>query len=183
MASLDLADRFQALQTQKKTEEFQALSFQELSEMRVTFGEAKLNQKFIDVVEGDPKYTQWFARKYQNSQKESHQAFLYFLQLYVERKELEATSPKVGMKPKDLNLKPKAKVQPAPKRLPETGSQGSLSDEETPWDMMHEEPNLEIREEMADNRRRLESMESVLAQITHQLRFLTQAAAVASTEQ
>jgi hypothetical protein len=49
--------------------------------------------------------------------------------------------------------------------------------------MMHEEPNLEIREEMADNRRRLESMENVLAQITHQLRFLTQAAAVASTEQ
>jgi hypothetical protein len=183
MASLDLADRFQALQTQKKTEEFQALSFQELSEMRVTFGEAKLNQKFIDVVEGDPKYTQWFARKYQNSQKESHQAFLYFLQLYVERKELEATSPKVGMKPKDLNLKPKAKVQPAPKRRQDTGSQGSLPDEETPWDMMHEEPNLEIREEMADNRRRLESMENVLAQITHQLRFLTQAAAVASTEQ
>jgi hypothetical protein len=89
MASSSLVDRFQALQTQKKTEEFQAMSYQELADMRITFGETKLNQKFITVIEEDPKYTQWFARKYQNSQKESHQAFLYFLQLYVERKELE----------------------------------------------------------------------------------------------
>ena len=39
MAASDLADRLQALQTQKKTEEFQNMSYQELADMRVTFGE------------------------------------------------------------------------------------------------------------------------------------------------
>ena len=99
MASSDLVDRFKALQTQKKTEEFQGMSYQELADMRVTFGEAKLNQKFIDVIEGDPKYTQWFARKYQNSQKESHRAFLYFLEIYVERKEMEKSLETQGEDP------------------------------------------------------------------------------------
>ena len=183
MAASDLADRLQALQTKKKTEEFQNMSYQELADMRITFGETKVNQKFLEVIEGDPRYTQWFARKYRNSQKESHQAFLYFLQLYVERKELE-TSPKQSVMPqKGLCLKAKAKSRPSQMLPAETGSQGSWSESEMPWDVMNEESGAEIREELAETRRRMASMETTLAQITQHLRLLTQAAAAPVPDQ
>ena len=160
------------------------MSFQELSDMRVTFGETKLNQKFIDVIEGDPKYTQWFAKKFKDSPKESHQAFLYFLQLYVEeRKELESSPSTRQPMSKGLALKAKAKSQPMTKVTHETTSQGSWSDEDGPWDVMHEEPSLAVREELADTRRRMDSMENMMAQITQHLRLLTQGMPMSASEQ
>jgi hypothetical protein len=56
MASKSLADRFATVTETKVNEEFMQDSYEELSQMRISFGETKLNQKFIDVIEQDPKY-------------------------------------------------------------------------------------------------------------------------------
>ena len=178
MAMSSLADRFQALQVQQKKAEFMSMSFDDLSQMRVSFGETKVNQTFLEVIEGDPKYVQWFAKKYQNSQKESHQAFLFFLSLYVERKELEKGLETPRGAPTSSHLKSKAKAKPAVKNPSEHGSQASWSDQEDPWDVMQgaQMMPLPIQEEIEDNRRRLSNMEEALTQITQQLQLLTQAA-------
>lgn len=154
-----------------------SMSFEDLSQMRVSFGETKVNQTFLEVIEGDPKYVQWFAKKYQNSQKESHQAFLFFLSLYVERKELEKGLATPDRAPTSSHLQSKAKAKPATKSPSEHGSQTSWS-EGDPWDVMQGEPMmpLPIQEEIEDNRRRLTNMEEALTQVTQQLQLLTQAA-------
>ena len=88
MANKTLADRFAAVTETKVNEEFIQQSYKELSQMRISFGETRLNQKFIDVIEQDHKYVKWFTKKYAESQKRAHQAFIYFISLYVERMEL-----------------------------------------------------------------------------------------------
>ena len=178
MATTSLADRFQALQVQKKTAEFREMSYADLSQMRISFGETKVNQTFLEVIEGDPKYVQWFAKKYQGSQKESHQAFLYFLNLYVERKELESENGIPQEVMPSSQLKSKAKAKPTPRLPMDQWSQGSWSEEETPWDAVAEDHHktLQIQEEMAENTRRINNMENALMQITQQLQVLTQVA-------
>eukprot|EP00435_Cladocopium_sp_Y103_P036756 s2619_g9.t1 len=114
------------------------------------------------------RFVKTLAVRAKESQKEAHQAFLYFLSLYVERKELESEITPPIPESKGLHLKAKSNKS-MPKMPTGTSSPASWSEEETPWDVMHEEPNLETREEIADNRRRLSSMENALAQITQQL--------------
>jgi hypothetical protein len=178
MAISDLADRFQALQVQKRTAEFKEMSYADLSQMRISFGETKVNQTFLEVIEGDPKYVQWFAKKYHSSQKEAHQAFLYFLNLYVERKELESESGNLPTMVTTNHLKSKAKAKPSPRPPLDQTSQGSWSEDETPWDTMSadQQATRQIQNEMAMTSNRLDNMETALMQITQQLQALTQLA-------
>lgn len=84
--------------------------------MRISFGETKLNQKFIDVIEQDHKYVKWFTKKYAESQKRAHQAFIYFIGLYVERMELTQEGTTVASPRNQAmisTLKPKTKGLPS----------------------------------------------------------------------
>jgi len=175
MATSTLSDRFQAVTQVKKSEEFRSMSFAQLAEMRISFGESKLNEKFIAVVEQDPKYVQWFTKKYADSKKPSHQAFLYFIEIYVERMELEkgieeSQVPKSTAQPM-LSSKSKA----APRKAIDLESQGSWSDSEPskPWSVVQEENQI-IHEELSVQRDRITSMESSLSQIAQQLQSLMQ---------
>ena len=76
MAQSTLAERFQAVTTQKNTVEFMKMSYKQLAKQRISFGEAKLGQRFQD-----PKYTAWFVKKYETSQKHAHHAFLHYINL------------------------------------------------------------------------------------------------------
>lgn len=86
-----LADRFQKVQeTHKKIdtmEELAKLSFDELQNRVIRFGEAKVGQKYHEIVNWDPGYCKWFLRKYGDSEKEEHKEFSYFLSLWIERME------------------------------------------------------------------------------------------------
>ena len=134
MAMTSLADRLQAVTSQKKQEEFMTKSYEELSRLPIAFGEAKVGMTYLEVIEKDPKYAQWFARKYAHSTKETHRSFLFFLNLYVERQELKQGEDhhQVPLTPRP-NLDLKAKSRAAPPHCAETGSQDSWSEEDMPW--------------------------------------------------
>jgi len=167
MAQSTLAERFQAVTTQKNTVEFMKMSYKQLAKQRISFGEAKLGQRFQD-----PKYTAWFVKKYETSQKHAHHAFLHYINLYVERQELQLEADPLAQ-PGRHELKAKAKARPPD--MPDDLSQESWSEEEESkhWNVVQEETSLMIKEEMHHQNGRIENMEIALQQITHQLQALT----------
>eukprot|EP00435_Cladocopium_sp_Y103_P023764 s606_g5.t1 len=167
----------EAVTSQKRHEEFQSMSYEQLSQMRIAFGESKVNQKFIDVIQEDPKYVQWFVRKYAGSKKATHAPFLYFVELYVERLELTQESP-TSKENKDQTKGPLLTKSKAAARKPiDLESQGSWSDSEPskPWSVVHEE-NQVIQDELSIQKDRISNMENSLSQIAVQLQNLTQLA-------
>eukprot|EP00435_Cladocopium_sp_Y103_P036920 s1891_g9.t1 len=177
MATSKLAERLQAVTTQKANVEYMKMSYDQLAKQRIAFGEAKLNQRFEDVIQQDPKYVAWFVRKYENSQKPAHKAFIYFINLFVERQEIHLEAEPLAQ-PSKLELKAKAKARPsdgAHQEIPETLSEGSWSEEESkPWSVVQEEQSVMMREEILQQNGRIENVETTLQQITHQLQALTQ---------
>ena len=168
MASKTLADRFSAVVETKVNEEFMKMSYEEPSQMRISFGETKLNQKFIDVIEQDPKYVKWFSKKYAESQKKAHQAFLYFLNLYVERLELIQEGITMGstkFQAVSETLKPKSKCAPKPSMVSEDISSWSEDELERSWS---------VEDEVSQQGQRLNNMEATMSQIANQLQILTQ---------
>ena len=173
MASMSLADRFQAVTAQAKTEEFQKKSYDDLSKMTIAFGESKVGQTFQEVIQTDPKYVQWFTRKYGESQKETHRAFLYFINLYVERQELvQGVEEPAHQKPVVSHLALKAKSRAAPSNKLDIMSQGSWESEEgMPWipEADHRHP---IAEEVEIQGARITKIEDSLTVISQQLQAL-----------
>ena len=148
------------------------MSYDQLAQMRVSFGESKVNQTFQEVVETDPKYVQWFIRKYGDSQKASHQPFLYFVNLYVERLELmQEKSPKGTHELPTMCLKAKSKT----KKPIDLESEEGWSEPESgkPWSVVQEENSI-IQVELITQKERISNMESSLSQIAQQLQNLTQ---------
>eukprot|EP00435_Cladocopium_sp_Y103_P033655 s328_g8.t1 len=92
MSKVSLADRFEAMNVRKsraaQEQNLQGKSLEELGNMTVIFGQAKLGQKFSEVKE-DAAYCKWFLRKWGDSEKAEHRALIHYLQLWVERQELE----------------------------------------------------------------------------------------------
>ena len=159
------------------------MSYDQLAQMRIAFGETKVNQTFQEVVETDPKYVQWFTRKYGDSQKATHRPFLYFVELYVERMELiQDKSPRGEQVIPTPGLQAKAKM--APRRMPDMESEDEWSEPGSvkPWSMVQEE-NLQIQAEMSAQRERISNMENSLSQIMQQLQALTQMTAQSSQGQ
>ena len=171
MASMSLAERFQAVTAHVKTEEYQKKSYDELSKMTIAFGEAKVGQTFQEVIQTDPKYVQWFTRKYGESQKETHKAFLYFINLYVERQELtQGSDQKDPQKPHVSAMALKAKSRAAPSHNVDSVSQDSWSEEDMPW-IPTSAPH-QMAEEVEIQGARITRIEDSLTQITQQLQAL-----------
>lgn len=171
MASL--SERFQAVTTEKTKVSFLKMSCDQLANQRIAFGEAKLGQKFKDVVE-DPKYTAWFVKKYESSQKYAHQMFIHFIQIYTERLEMTQESDPLS-RPSTLELRAKSKA--ARPEVPGDESPHSWTDEEVepkPWSVLHEKTSAMMKEEMIQQNGRIENVENALQQISHQLQALTQ---------
>ena len=155
------------------------MTYEQLANQRISFGEAKLGQKFQDVVQQDPKYATWFIKKYETSQKPAHQSFVHFISQYVERQEMQLEAEPLAQ-PNKYELKAKAKAQPMRVQYPETpdnASQASWSEEDVskPWSVIQEETSQRIQEEVMHQNGRIENMENALQQITHQLQALTHA--------
>ena len=176
MANLSLAERFQAVTEVKKNDEFLSKSFDEMAQMTIAFGEAKVGQTYLEVIETDPKYVQMFTKKYAESTKSSHKSFLFFIQMYVERKELtqEHSRPRDVPAPKGMALKPKSRAMPP--MMSETASQGSWS-EDLDW-----EPEMPVMNplsvEVGQQNQRISAIEDSLAMISQQLQALLQVASL-----
>eukprot|EP00435_Cladocopium_sp_Y103_P013949 s3079_g3.t1 len=174
----------QAVTNQSRQEEFRNMSYEQLSQMRIAFGEAKVNQKFIDVIQEDPKYVQWFVKKYSESKKVSHLPFLYFVELYLERLELTQDSPNAKENKEQFKMPMTTKSKAAAKKPIDLESQDSWSESEPskPWSVVHEE-NQVIQDELSVQKDRISNMENSLSQIAIQLQTLTQLAMQAQPSQ
>eukprot|EP00435_Cladocopium_sp_Y103_P011722 s5018_g3.t1 len=145
------------------------MSYEELGALVIRFGDAKLGQTYMTVVKEDPKYCQWFIRKYASSSKEEHREFLYFLDLWVERQELE-----LGHQTQAPHPKAKAKSVAKAKAGLGNGSPSTIIDLEEDdelWDQ------IAATESAIENQNalRLDQIEGSLAQMMSQLQLLTQA--------
>lgn len=181
-SELHLASRFQAVRAQKELQEqaesVSKMSIQELQEQTIKFGEAKLGQTYRKVVESDPRYCQWFLKKYGNSPKATHQEFVTFLSLWIERQELEqgttpftlpnskVNGPHAGAKSKS-SAKPKAKPNhPMPEE--EVFEEDDFSQWEDDISVVGSQVTIENQ-----NAERLDKMENLMSQVLQQLQVLT----------
>ena len=172
MSEMNLAERFnavnQAQDRKEHTSKLQNMSMEQLGALTIKFGDTKVGQTYQTMVTEDPKYCQWFLRKYATSEKPEHAEFIYFLSLWVDRKELE-----LGDRAKTPMAKamPKAKTGTAGGKVVRTSTDCiDLEEEEESWDPVLE-PATSIKEEQ--NAQRLDQIENVLAQVMQQLQVLT----------
>ena len=172
--NLSLAERFDAVQTteEKGIQEdvLDQMSFQQLSEVTISFGQTKVGQKYGAVIQSDPRYCRWFLGKYSDSPKMAHRTFVRFLNLWIERKELEQEHGKTAQ-PKAA-AKSRATMEHG-KNSPPSPSLGpiDLDLEEDAWDEisgMASEKNA-----VAVNSQRLDQVEEVLKHVLNQLQILT----------
>ena len=174
MANRSLADRFQMIQTTQtkhaQEDRLMSMSFEEVGQLTIRFGESKVGQQFSEVVKEDQKYCQWFIRKFAESSKPEHREFLHYINLYVERKELELN----GLD----QAAPKAKAKPPTKTQAGMahGSQSNgpsmidLDPEDETWDQISAQGLITENR----NSQRLDVIEDALSQIMNQLQVLTQ---------
>ena len=151
-------------------------SYEENTKMNIAFGEAKVGQTYLEVIEKDPKYVQWFTKKYAESPKITHKSFLFFINLYVERKELmmDHVTPTQGT-PKAMALKPKSKAMPTV--VSEAEGLGSWSEDDVEWEE-ESQTSHQMASEVNQQGQRISAIEDSLAVITHQLQSLLQLASV-----
>ena len=179
MSLSTLADRFNMVQESQKKEEQQSklkcLSYDQLGSLQIRFGEAKLGQTYQQVVTEDPKYCQWFIRKFASSSKDEHREFLAFLDMWVERKELEMskTGTTVPMAKAKVQAKAKAGVVLGSPSLPSSEVIDLEEDEMWSQIMANEGPAPPVVENQ--NAQRLDVLEETLAQMMNQLQLLTHA--------
>ena len=151
------------------------MSYDQLGQLRIAFGEAKVNQTYMEVVENDPKYVQGFVRKYGDSKKETHRSFLHFVSLYVERQELTQGVP-TDFQSGSPSHGTQATSKAMPKKAIDLESEASWSSEEIkPWSVVQEE-NVALQGELNRQHDRISNMENSLTQIMSQLQSLTQIA-------
>ena len=154
------------------------LSLEELQSMTIKFGTAKAGMTFQEVVEKDPKYCQWFLRQWGASSKAEHQEFLFFLNMWTERKEIES-----GL---EMNKKnPQLPLRPQPKaggRAHGTSSMTpgpiDLEIDEEPWDQVSLAESL-MPPKVMD---RIDRLEGALMQVVSQLQSMTQPATVVQSD-
>eukprot|EP00435_Cladocopium_sp_Y103_P027127 s3705_g6.t1 len=182
MSSSSLADRFAAVQEVQtksaKVQQLMTMSMEELQNMTIKFGTAKAGMSFKDVVEKDPKYCQWFLRQWGSSTKAEHQEFLFFLNMWTERKELES-----GID--GGHTQPQLPIRPMPKA--HGGGRGAASTMQVPIDLeIDEEPwdQISLNESLMPPKvmSRIDRLEEALMQVVTQLQSMNQPAAAAQSD-
>ena len=67
------------------TEELRNLDFDALGKLKVSFGKTKKGMSFLQAVESDPGWTKWCTDHLVGTGKAEHEAFLIFVDKYVEQ--------------------------------------------------------------------------------------------------
>lgn len=181
MSSSTLADRMAAVtnkkESAKQSDQLNQMSLVQLQKLTIKFGQSKVGQTYQQVVTDDPKYCQWFLRKYHDSRKDSHAEFVHFLKLWVERQELEMDLP--TWPEETASVQPKAKSAPHMRvHLADPIDLEAEEDEEI-WDAIETQTNGSMA---LHNARRLDHLENTLMEVLGQLRALTQPQSVPVTD-
>ena len=164
-----LSDRWSKLELKSTEEflpEFGQYSIIELGDTVVTWGTTHKGRRFQEVWCEHQSYVKWFLDHYSKSTKLDHQKFIFFIQLKIERLELEGRSctllstPCVS-KTSPAQTKPAtspAQTKPAVKN---DWFDGSVAETDQSWEPVQSERSLEDRVE--DLESKLEAVSDVLA--------------------
>ena len=182
-----LSQRLRQLQTavEPTKHDFSHLSLQQLEETKVDFGQSHLGKKYKEMWQGHQDWVAWFTNRYEKSGKESHQKFLHYVQIKVERAELEGTTVPVcsGGTPTTTHLTAKAKP------LPKKKTAIPPAEQVTVWEADEEEFELYPGEiemgmsaigtecnqpEVIQLEHRMQQVETTLSHIVHLLENLQQ---------
>ena len=151
---MSLALRLQRVQQKVQVEmpHLDNLSLHQLESQVIDFGKTHVGKTYQEVWEKEQPWVTWFVQHFPNSTKKNHRAFLYYVNLKVERAELTGEPVMVGPSETDLvaNLSttgkesgkslPKAKakaMEARPKAYPKT--EHALEFE----DLIQEDPELD----------------------------------------
>ena len=160
-----LSDRFKALQTSALTEQQdpETMTLEELSIVKINFGEAKRGQTFREVLQSDPKYVSWVLSRYQESTKHSHKMFVSYLRRCIEAEEdnrgVTSDQPRVPTKGY-----PKAKAGMTSR--PATTEENTVGLTEGMWDMVEEDHENHLRDAAIEQQnQRITQMEQMMQQL------------------
>ena len=73
-------EKFLADQTEKTKPSLPKITFEELAQRKIQFGEAKFGMSFEEAFT-DQRWTKWFIKSYEKSQKPEHKMFIQFVTL------------------------------------------------------------------------------------------------------
>ena len=156
-------------------------SMEELSSQVITFGKTHRGRTYHDMWEQESKYCQWFLSTYEKSTKIERRRFIHFLEMKIERAELELSLPDTAPKSSEDQgpIHPRAKVKAKSKMLaksrPSIQPQDiiDLQEEEDPWtnleDMESTVPEA-VYSDVASLQSRMLTMESNLQEVINHLR-------------
>jgi hypothetical protein len=116
MAMSSLCQRLKQIQVPTETVkmDFSHLSLNQLEETRVDFGQAHSGKTYREMWVNHQDWILWFTGRYEKSGKESHQKMLYYIQLMIEKAEMNGTNVPLtkGTAPKSSMAMTKAKAMP-----------------------------------------------------------------------
>lgn len=148
------------------------MSLQELGQVTISFGQAKLGQTFQEVLTEDPGYVKWFVGRYEKEKKyPEHVPFLTFIRRTVE--ELENQESKENKKQSEKSKFPGTfKSQPKSLAAPPIPLDDSSSEDESTkphWQVIEENEQQAVRQEMEHQHLRLNNIEQTMGQVMDQL--------------
>ena len=175
-----LIDRLKKLQVPQPEElpDLTKFSLEQMDQMKVEFGTKHMGHTFLDVWSSDQQWIAWFLKHYHTSTKGVHRTMIKYIELRIERAELEGqTIPVTEAQPQVTKgtssmesgkpypgLLPKAKA--APWFLPEV-------DEMSVWDVTSQaSASIEAPEIPPQLENRMQQMEGAIHSILHHLEMM-----------
>ena len=146
MAMSSLCQRLKQIQVPTETVkmDFSHLSFNQLEETRVDFGQAHSGKTYREMWVNHQDWILWFTGRYEKSGKESHQKMLHYIQLMIERAELNGTNVPLtkGTAPKGSMAMTKAKAMPKRAMQPPTETTSVWDATEEEYEIFTEEAEM-----------------------------------------
>lgn len=166
---MSLSKRLQWLQVEEEIsdEKYQKYSLEELSAMKIRFGQTYKGRTFEDIWNNHQSYVLWFVQHYEKSRKDEHRVFLWYIRAMIEKAELRGERIVVKAQPEvavenepttsappptrgslsKAKAKPKSQAYQPPRPQPVEFDDDVLSEvwSDPPFDMVAENPMIEDR--------------------------------------
>lgn len=152
----------------EETADYQSQSLTELAKWKIRFGQAKKNMTFEQLMTEDPKYVQWFLKKYETKGIPGHQPFLRYVHLYLEHQEKQKGSQKIPV--------PETKKTQGAIEI-DLSSESEWSEANTfqPPGRSNDKKAIALQGEMENQNMRINNIEQVVNSLASQMSQMTEA--------
>lgn len=175
----ELADRLERLtqhqDIHQTLETFKSMSIEEMHKQKITFGKAHHGKTYHEVWTTEKQWTKFMLKRYQQTTKVEHLMYFHYVELMVERQELETgllsdeeTELRYDIGNQSHSQQPKSKAAPKPKprvRRPEIHelNEDEFAEEEATW-------TVTTNDEVTALQHRMGAIEEALTEVVQHLR-------------